>query len=84
MPSVKEYKKNLMKKVILTFLLIVSIILPVVAEEISISDIKVQGLKRVDPGLVFDNIPFEIDTPLMKLTSVKLFSFYIKLGNLKI
>ena len=53
-----------MKKVILIFLLILSIILPIYAEEISITDIKVQGLKRVDPGLVFDNIPFEVGTPI--------------------
>ena len=53
-----------MKKLILIFLLVVSIILPVYAEDASISDIKVQGLKRVDPGLVFDNIPFEVDTPI--------------------
>ena len=39
-----------MKKLILIFLLVVSIILPVYAEDASISDIKVQGLKRVDPG----------------------------------
>ena len=49
-----------MKKIILIFLLVVSIILPVYAEETTISDIKVQGLKRVDAGLVFDNIPFEV------------------------
>ena len=53
-----------MKKIILIFLLLTSVILPVFAEEMIISDIKVQGLKRVDPGLVFDNIPFEVDTPI--------------------
>ena len=47
-----------MKKITLIFLLVVSIILPIYAEELTISDIKIQGLKRVDPGLVFDNIPF--------------------------
>ena len=53
-----------MKKIILTFILLVSIIVPIYAEDTTISDIKVQGLKRVDPGLVFDNIPFEVDTPI--------------------
>ncbi|MDA8869293.1 outer membrane protein assembly factor BamA [Methylophilaceae bacterium] len=53
-----------MKKIILIFLLLTSVILPVFPEEMIISDIKVQGLKRVDPGLVFDNIPFEVDTPI--------------------
>ena len=53
-----------MKKIFLTFLLVVSIILPGYAEDLTISDIKVQGLKRVDAGLVFDNIPFEVNTPI--------------------
>ena len=26
-----------------------------------ISDIKVEGLQRVDPGLIFNSIPFEIN-----------------------
>ena len=56
-----------MKKIIFTFLLFVSVILPISAEDITISDIKVQGLKRVDPGLVFDNIPFEVDLSLIHI-----------------
>ena len=38
-------KYFLMKKIILTFILLVSVILPVYAEDTTISDIKVQGLK---------------------------------------
>ena len=72
-----------MKKVILTFLLIVSIILPVGAEEIYISDIKVQGLKRVDPGLVFDNIPFEIDTPINEANFGEAIQLLYKTGQFK-
>jgi len=72
-----------MKKVVLTFLLIVSIILPVSAEEISISDIKVQGLKRVDPGLVFDNIPFEIDTPINEANFSEAIQLLYKTGQFK-
>ena len=53
-----------MKKLFLIFVLIVPLIFPVYAEQSTISDIKVQGLKRVDPGLVFDNIPFEVNTPI--------------------
>ncbi|MBT7121198.1 MAG: hypothetical protein HN895_05245, partial [Nitrosomonadales bacterium] len=53
-----------MKKIILLLLLLISISLPTLAEEATISDIKVQGLKRVDPGLVFDNVPFEVNTPI--------------------
>ena len=72
-----------MNKVILTFLLIVSIILPVGAEEISISDIKVQGLKRVDPGLVFDNIPFETDTPINEANFSEAIQLLYKTGQFK-
>ena len=72
-----------MKKVILAFLLIVSIILPVSAEEIFISDIKVQGLKRVDPGLVFDNIPFEIDTPINEANFSEAIQLLYKTGQFK-
>ena len=72
-----------MKKVILAFLLIVSVILPVSAEEISISDIEVQGLKRVDPGLVFDNIPFEIDTPINEANFSEAIQLLYKTGQFK-
>ena len=53
-----------MKKIILTFILLCISYFAIHAEDTTISDIKVQGLKRVDPGLVFDNIPFEVDTPI--------------------
>ena len=72
-----------MKKVILILLLVVSIVLPVYAEEISISDIKVQGLKRVDPGLVFDNIPFEVDTPISEANFSEAIQLLYKTGQFK-
>jgi len=72
-----------MKKVILIFLLIVSIILPVYAEEANISDIKVQGLKRVDPGLIFDNIPFEVDTPISEANFSEAIQLLYKTGQFK-
>ena len=31
------------------------------AESVLISDIKIEGLQRVEPGLVFNNIPFELN-----------------------
>ena len=72
-----------MKKIILIFLLTVSIILPVSAEDISISDIKVQGLKRVDPGLIFDNIPFEVDTPIDEANFSEAIQLLYKTGQFK-
>jgi len=72
-----------MKKIILIFLFVVSIILPVYAEETTISDIKVQGLKRVDPGLVFDNIPFEVDTPINEANFTEAIQLLYKTGQFK-
>jgi outer membrane protein insertion porin family len=72
-----------MKRIILIFLLIVSIILPVYAEEAAISDIKVQGLKRVDPGLIFDNIPFEVDTPINDASFSEAIQLLYKTGQFK-
>jgi outer membrane protein insertion porin family len=72
-----------MKKIIIISMLIVSIILPVYAEDTIISDIKVQGLKRVDPGLVFDNIPFEVDTPINEANFSEAIQLLYKTGQFK-
>jgi outer membrane protein insertion porin family len=72
-----------MKKIILIFLLFVSVILPTYAVESDISDIKVQGLKRVDPGLVFDNIPFEVDTPINEADFSEAIQLLYKTGQFK-
>jgi len=72
-----------MKRIILVFLLSVSFILPLLAEGLPISDIKVQGLKRVDPGLVFDNIPFEVDTPINEANFSEAIQLLYKTGQFK-
>ena len=72
-----------MKKIILIFMLFVSVILPTYAEESDISDIKVQGLKRVDPGLVFDNIPFEVNTPINEANFSEAIQLLYKTGQFK-
>jgi outer membrane protein insertion porin family len=72
-----------MKKIILTFVLLLSVILPIYAEDTTISDIKVQGLKRVDPGLVFDNIPFEVDTPINEANFSEAIQLLYKTGQFK-
>ena len=72
-----------MKKIIVIFLLFASVILQVYADETSISDIKVQGLKRVDPGLVFDNIPFEVDTPINEANFSEAIQLLYKTGQFK-
>ena len=45
-------------------------------EEIKISDIKIEGLQRIDPGLVFNNIPFEMikDRYINELINRKMYS----------
>ena len=48
-----------------------------------ISDIKVQGLQRVDPGLVFDNIPFEINTPINEANFSESIQLLYKTGQFK-
>ena len=72
-----------MKKIILLLLLLISISLPVLAEESIISDIKVQGLKRVDPGLVFDNVPFEVNTPISEANFSEAIQLLYKTGQFK-
>jgi len=72
-----------MKKLFLLLLLFASISLPISAEETYISDIKVQGLKRVDPGLVFDNIPFEVDTPINEANFSEAIQLLYKTGQFK-
>ena len=72
-----------MKKTILTFILLLSVILPIYAEDTLISDISVQGLKRVDPGLVFDNIPFEVETPINEANFSEAIQLLYKTGQFK-
>ena len=72
-----------MKKILLLLLLFASISLPIYAEEAYIVDIKVQGLKRVDPGLVFDNIPFEVDTPISEANFSEAIQLLYKTGQFK-
>ena len=61
----------------------ISVILPTYSEESGISDIKVQGLKRVDPGLVFDNIPFEVNTPINEANFSEAIQLLYKTGQFK-
>ena len=53
----------LMKKIVIFFLFLF-ISFTSNAESLTVSDIKVEGLQRIAPGLVFNNIPFEIDDPI--------------------
>ncbi len=72
-----------MKKIFFFIIILLSINLPLSAEESNISDIKVQGLKRVDPGLVFDNIPFEVDTPISEADFSEAIQLLYQTGQFK-
>ena len=53
------------------------------AENLRVSDIKVEGLQRIDPGLIFNNIPFEIDDLIEGIDFSKSISLIYKTGQFK-
>ena len=71
-----------MKNITLTILFCILSISFVFAET-KISDIKVEGLQRVDAGLVFNNLPFEINDPLESINFSKAISILYKTGQFK-
>ena len=48
-----------------------------------ISDIKIEGLQRINPGLVFNNIPFEINDDIDSIDFSKTISLLYKTGQFK-
>jgi outer membrane protein insertion porin family len=48
-----------------------------------ITDIKIEGLQRVEPGLVFDNLPFEINDDVDLVDYSKTLSLLYKTGQFK-
>ena len=71
-----------MKKITLTILFCILSISFVLAET-KISDIKVEGLQRVNPGLVFNNLPFEINDSVESINFSKAISTLYKTGQFK-
>ncbi|MDA7700731.1 outer membrane protein assembly factor BamA [Methylophilaceae bacterium] len=53
------------------------------AENLRVSDIKVEGLQRIDPGLIYNNIPFEIDDLIEDIDFSKSISLIYKTGQFK-
>ena len=53
------------------------------AENLRVSDIKVEGLQRIDPGLIFNNIPFEINDLIEDIDFSKSISLIYKTGQFK-
>ena len=48
-----------------------------------ISDIKVEGLQRVDPGLIFNSIPFEINDDIDSVDFSRTIKLIYKTGQFK-
>ena len=70
-----------MKKFFIFLVLLLSS-LSVLAEE-KISDIKIEGLQRVDPGLVFNSLPFEINDDIDSVDYSEAISLLYKTGQFK-
>lgn len=71
-----------MKKLLIIFLSSFFISLPIFAKDI-ISDIKIEGLQRIDPGLIFNNIPFEINDDINSINFSEVISLIYKTGHFK-
>lgn len=71
-----------MKKILTLIILIIFSNL-LFSSENRILDIKIEGLQRVDPGLVFNNIPFEINDDFDLVNYSKTISLLYKTGQFK-
>ena len=49
----------------------------------TIKDIKVNGLQRVEPGVIFDSIPFEIGDDLITVDTSQIIKFIYKSGQFR-
>ena len=71
-----------MIKLLLSFLLLFSLHSHS-QEELKVSDIQIEGLQRIDPGLVFNNIPFEINDDISAINFSEAISLLYKTGQFK-
>ncbi len=72
-----------MRKFLLTLLLILISISAYSANNILISDIKIEGLQRVEPGLVFSSLPFEVNDPVDGIDVSSTIKILYKTGQFK-
>ena len=71
-----------MKNFFTLVFILVSLISTAFADE-KITDIKIEGLQRLDPGLIFNNIPFEIDDDITKVDFSKTIGLLYNTGHFK-
>jgi outer membrane protein insertion porin family len=71
-----------MKNFLLTIILILASFSAYTAE-LLVSDIKIEGLQRVEPGLVFSNLPFEVNDPIESVDVSSTIKLLYKTGQFK-
>ena len=72
-----------MKNFLLTIFLILISFSAYTAENTLISDIKIEGLQRVEPGLIFSNLPFEVNDSIEDIDVSLTIKLLYKLGQFK-
>jgi len=72
-----------MRKILLTIFMLLMGFATYAAENLLISDIKVEGLQRIEPGLVFSNIPFEINDPIDEVNVVETIKLLYRTGQFR-
>ena len=72
-----------MKKFLLTILLILFSFSAYTAENTVITDIKIEGLQRIEPGLVFSNLPFEVNDSIDDIDVSSTIKLLYKTGQFK-
>ena len=72
-----------MKRLLLTIFIILMNFSVFAEKSALISDIKIEGLQRVEPGLVFNNIPFEINDPIGAVDVSSTIKLLYKTGQFK-
>ena len=71
-----------MKKLLSFFLFFSFFYIPICIAE-TIKDIKVNGLQRVEPGVIFDSIPFEIGDDLNSIDTSQIIKYIYKSGQFR-
>ena len=72
-----------MRKFLLTIILALISFSTNVAGELLISDIKIEGLQRVEPGLVFNNLPFDVNDSIESIDVSSTIKLLYKTGQFK-
>jgi outer membrane protein insertion porin family len=71
-----------LKKIYLIFLILFHLT-SAIGANLKISDIQIEGLQRIDAGLVYNNLPFEIDDNIENVDFSKTISLLYKTGYFK-